>query len=188
MPLPEAERKVLLTVAGSSISYSLNHTPGKHYEDTINLQEYSDLLIPKRATFVTLEIDNNLRGCIGTLEAIRPLVMDVAHNAREAAFHDPRFAPLSQNEFEQLNIHLSILGQPEPMQFENEGDLLNQLRPGIDGLILNEGMRRATFLPTVWETLADPISFLQHLKQKAGLPPNYWSSSIKILRYTTESF
>lgn len=188
MSLPEKERKILLAVAESSISYSLHHTPSGHYEDTIDPRDYSDILNQKRATFVTLEISNNLRGCIGTLEAIRPLVIDVAHNAREAAFHDPRFPPLTEKELEQLDIHLSILGQAEPMQFKNEADLLSQLRPGVDGLILSEGMRRATFLPTVWDTLNDPEIFFQHLKQKAGLPTNYWSDTLKIFRYDTESF
>jgi len=154
----------------------------------LRLQDYSPALQQERATFVTLNINSELRGCIGTLEAHEPLVIDVANNARSAAFHDPRFEPLTQAEFERLQIHISILGIPEPMEFNSEQNLIEQLQPGIDGLILSAAGRRGTFLPSVWESLKTSEEFFKHLKLKAGLPPTFWSDDIKVERYTTESF
>jgi uncharacterized protein len=152
----------------------------------INLADFPDELIERRASFVTLLKNHQLRGCIGVLEAIRPLAEDIAENAFSAAFRDPRFPPLSVDEFNDLEIHLSLLTPAEPISFANEQDLLSKLKPGIDGLILQEGLRRGTFLPSVWETLTMPEQFLRHLKQKAGLNPDYWSDSIKVLRYRAE--
>ena len=142
----------------------------------------------ERATFVTLNKFGELRGCIGHLEAIQPLIADVAENAFNAAFRDPRFQPVTASEFGDLEVHISVLSPPEPMVFTSEADLLRQIRPGIDGLILEDGAYRGTFLPSVWEQLPDPAQFLAHLKMKAGLPPNYWSDTLKVSRYTTESF
>jgi AmmeMemoRadiSam system protein A len=122
------------------------------------------------------------------LEARQPLVNDVAYNAFAAAFSDPRFQPVSNDEREHLEFHISVLTPATPMTFDSEEDLLKQIRPGIDGLVLEDGQYRGTFLPAVWESLPDAESFLQHLKQKAGLPQDYWSETIKISRYTTESF
>jgi AmmeMemoRadiSam system protein A len=111
----------------------------------------------------------------------------VASNAYSAAFEDPRFAPLERGEFERLDIHLSLLSAPEPIQFGSEKDLLAQIRPSLDGLVLEEGARRGTFLPSVWEQLPDPVEFLRHLKRKAGLPADYWSATLRVSRYTSES-
>jgi AmmeMemoRadiSam system protein A len=147
-----------------------------------------DELMEERATFVTLELGGHLRGCIGMLEACRPLAEDVAQNAQAAAFQDPRFPPLSRDEFDQLEIHISVLSPPEDVTFSSEADLLAQIRPGIDGLILQEDHHRGTFLPSVWEELPEKEEFLVHLKQKAGLPGTYWSESLQIFRYTTEYF
>ena len=188
MSLAEADRQTLHNIAKASISYSLEQGSNAQFEKTLSLDEYSPDLRQQRATFVTLNIDDQLRGCIGTLEAHQALVMDVAHNARAAAFQDPRFGPLSKLEFERLQIHISILGIPEPMSFNSEQDLILQIRPGIDGLILTAAGRRGTFLPSVWESLTTPEEFISHLKLKAGLPTSYWSDDIKIERYTTESF
>ena len=141
-----------------------------------------------RATFVTLEIDGELRGCIGTLEAHQALVNDVAYNAHAAAFSDPRFFPLSEKEYPRLDIHISILTPAEPMRFSSENDLIAQLRPGVDGLILQDGNHRGTFLPSVWEQLPEAKQFFTHLKRKAGLPMDYWTDSLQVYRYTTESF
>lgn len=140
----------------------------------------------RRATFVTLQINRKLRGCIGVLQPVRPLAEDIAENAFSAAFSDPRFPPLTSEEFNTLAIHLSILTPAEPVSFTSEQDLIAQLQPGIDGLILQEGHRRGTFLPSVWETLPKPEDFLKHLKLKAGLPAGYWSDTIRISRYETE--
>jgi AmmeMemoRadiSam system protein A len=140
-----------------------------------------------RATFVTLRMDGQLRGCTGTLEALRPLVADTAHNAFTAAFRDPRFPPLRDEELASLELHISILSQPEPMHVASEPDLLAQLRPGVDGLILQEGSCRATFLPAVWDHVADPSEFVCELKAKAGLPRDHWSPELRCTRYTVES-
>ncbi|NOX92825.1 MAG: AmmeMemoRadiSam system protein A, partial [Gammaproteobacteria bacterium] len=129
-----------------------------------------------------------LRGCIGSLEAHRPLVEDIAHNARAAAFSDPRFSPVTAQELPALEFHLSVLSPAVPLRFESETDLLEQIRPGIDGLVLEDGPHRGTFLPAVWESLPDAAQFLQHLKLKAGLPKDHWSDTLKISRYTTQTF
>ncbi|MFA7256913.1 MAG: AmmeMemoRadiSam system protein A [Kiritimatiellales bacterium] len=145
-------------------------------------------LLEKRATFVTLTIGGQLRGCIGMLEACRPLAEDVVANACAAAFEDPRFPPLTKKEFEKLEIHISVLSPPEEMSFISEEDVLNQIRPGLDGLILQDGFHRGTFLPSVWEELPQKELFWAHLKRKAGLPANYWSDTVRVFRYTTEYF
>ena len=180
----EEQRKKLHDIAFDSIKRGLSD--GKAL--AIDLTKLDEALQHKRATFVTLQKNGELRGCIGMLEPIRPLAEDVAHNAFAAAFSDPRFPPLKEDELEQLNIHISILGTPEKMAFDSEEDLVTQIRPKIDGLIMEEGNRRGTFLPSVWESLHDPQKFLTHLKLKSGLPGNYWSDSIQIHRYTVEEF
>jgi AmmeMemoRadiSam system protein A len=141
-----------------------------------------------RAAFVTLHLDGALRGCIGTLEAHRPLAEDVADNAFAAAFRDPRFPPVGADEAPRLALEISVLSPAEPLEFGTEEELLATLRPGVDGLILADRERRGTFLPSVWTQLPDPRTFLAHLKQKAGLPADHWSTTLTVARYTTESF
>jgi AmmeMemoRadiSam system protein A len=169
----------LLSIARDAISHGLN---GK----TLILNELPEELTQERATFVTLTLGGQLRGCIGMLEACRPLAEDVAANACASAFEDPRFEPLTKREFEPLEIHISVLSPPEELVFSSEEDVLEQIRPGMDGLILQEGFRRGTFLPSVWEELPEKSLFWAHLKRKAGLPAAYWSGSIRVFRYTTE--
>ncbi|MFO1315737.1 MAG: AmmeMemoRadiSam system protein A [Burkholderiales bacterium] len=140
------------------------------------------------ATFVTLHLEGSLRGCIGTLEAHRPLGVDVRANAVAAAFHDPRFAPLSAHEFTATAIEVSVLGPSEPMGARDERDALARLRPGVDGVILARGGRRATFLPQVWEQLPDPREFLAALKRKAGLPGDFWDAHVTLARYTVVKY
>ena len=140
------------------------------------------------ASFVTLKKEHQLRGCIGTLEAHRPLGKDVIHNAQAAAFSDPRFTPVSADELQQLQLQISILTQPQPLPAMPEEQLLNFLTPGRDGLVLHEGSHRATFLPAVWESLPKPQHFLQELKRKAGLPSEYWSETMKFETYRTICF
>jgi len=135
------------------------------------------------ATFVTLTQDGELRGCIGSLEAHRPLDRDVVANAVAAAFSDPRFPPLTLAELPRTRIEVSLLTAPQAMRFDDEADALGQLRPHVDGVILVAGHRRATFLPQVWEQLPDPRQFMAHLKQKAGLPADWWSSEVQLQRY-----
>ncbi len=154
----------------------------------IDLAQYPAELQKKKATFVTLHRNKELRGCIGILKPVRPLAEDVAYNAWAAAFSDSRFMPLNAGELDDLDIHISILGTPEEMNFTSEDDLVKQIRPGIDGLIMEEGFNKGTFLPSVWESLTDSREFLRHLKLKAGLPANYWSDNIKVMRYTVEEF
>ena len=139
------------------------------------------------ASFVTLQRQGELRGCIGTLTAYQPLVDDVIQNAFSAAFRDRRFAPLTRAELSDLELHISLLSPCEPLHFRSEADLLRQLRPGIDGLVLQDGHHRGTFLPQVWEALPDPVAFLTHLKHKAGLPADYWSPSLTVERYTVDA-
>ncbi len=183
MSLSKAHRQLLLEIAKASIQHGLQC--GRPLK--INLDEYPPELRERRASFVTLHSNHELRGCIGVLEAVRPLAEDIAENAFSAAFRDSRFPPLTDSEFKDLVIHLSILTPAEPIPFTSEQDLISQLQPGIDGLILQEGSRRGTFLPSVWESLTKPEQFLRHLKQKAGLPPDYWSETITAYRYKTES-
>lgn len=140
------------------------------------------------ACFVTLECDHALRGCIGSLVAERSLADDVARNAYASAFEDPRFAPLAHGEFGRLEISLSVLSAPEPLTVQSEKDLVDQLQPGVDGVVLTEGGCRGTFLPSVWASLPEPREFVQHLKRKAGFEPDYWSATIRFERYVTESW
>ena len=140
------------------------------------------------ATFVTLTQDGDLRGCIGSLEAHRPLAQDVAENAVAAAFRDPRFAPLSEDELDRTRVEVSLLEAPEAIDFKDEADALAQLRPGLDGLILTHGNRCATFLPQVWESLPEPQRFMSQLKLKAGLPAYFWDDDIGLARYGVQKW
>jgi len=140
------------------------------------------------AVFVTLHRQGALRGCIGSLEARRPLREDVEKNARSAAFLDPRFTPLSLRELDDVEVEVSLLSPPEPIRFTDEADLLRQLRPGVDGLILEQGPHRGTFLPQVWEQLPDPAEFLAHLKRKAGLPADFPTADLRVSRYTVRKW
>lgn len=178
-----AHRRALLDVAAAAIDHGLSQ---RHAMPVIP-QDYPELLQQPGASFVTLRIGHRLRGCMGSLQATEPLVVNVARNAFSAAFRDPRFAPLARDEFADLSIHLSLLGQPEPLTFASEAELLSLIRPGIDGLTLSEGTARATLLPAVWKTVSDPREFLVHLKRKAGLQPDYWSPTLSVERYTAES-
>ncbi len=135
------------------------------------------------ASFVTLTQDGELRGCIGSLESWRPLRQDVQENALAAAFSDPRFEPLKAEELAITRVEVSLLTPAEPVMFSDQADALAQLRPEIDGIVLTAGHRRATFLPQVWEQLPDPADFMARLKQKAGLPADYWGPDLRIERY-----
>src|SRR5688572_26864060 len=132
------------------------------------------------ATFVTLKQSERLRGCIGSLQARRPLIDDVRGNALAAAFRDPRFPPLAREELERTRVEVSLLSPMEPINFESEQDALVQLRPGIDGVVFEYGYHSSTYLPQVWEDLPEPAEFLATLKQKAGLPPDFWDRDVKL--------
>jgi AmmeMemoRadiSam system protein A len=140
------------------------------------------------ATFVTLTQAGALRGCIGSLEAYRPLRDDVAANATNAAFRDPRFPPLTAGELAGTRIEVSVLSAPEPYPFTDRADVLSRLRPGVDGLTLEYGGHRGTFLPQVWDSLPEPDAFLAHLVRKAGLPAGWWDDAARLSRYTVTAF
>lgn len=178
-----AEQEQLLALARKSVAHGLKH--GAPLD--VDLSGFPETLNEHRATFVTLEKAGKLRGCIGALEATRPLAEDVARNAFAAAFRDPRFAPIGEAEWPELELHISILSPPVPVKARTEEELLSQLRPGIDGLILEDGLSRATFLPSVWENVSGAQDFVRHLKRKAGLPMEYWSDTLRIFRYTAQS-
>jgi AmmeMemoRadiSam system protein A len=182
-PLPPALADQLVGVAWRAIRAGLDGGPRL----TVRAADYPDALRAHRATFVTLRRHGELRGCIGAIVAHRPLVEDVAHNACAAAFSDPRFPPLERHELDGLDLHLSILSPMEPLTYRSEADLVRQIRPGVDGLLLEDGRHVGTLLPSVWESLPDPEAFWRALKRKAGLPADYWSPTLRVCRYTAAS-
>ncbi|HEV2844333.1 MAG TPA: AmmeMemoRadiSam system protein A [Thermoanaerobaculia bacterium] len=136
------------------------------------------------ATFITLRSLGSLRGCVGSVQAYRPLFDDVWRNARSAAFHDTRFPPLEPREYSELSVEVSLLSPPEPLACSCEEEALFLLRPGVDGVILEHQECRGTFLPQVWEQLPDPQDFLDQLRRKAGLRPGFWTPDVRLSRYT----
>lgn len=150
--------------------------------------EIEPWLLETGACFVTLRRGSELRGCIGTILPHRPLIEDLRGNTLAAATRDPRFPPLASEELDQTVIQVSLLSPLEAMRFDDEADLLRQLRPGIDGLVLEYVHHRGTFLPAVWKELPTPPQFLDQLKRKAGLATDFWSPEIQIRRYSTHSW
>lgn len=147
------------------------------------LRQAASLFREPGASFVTLRKYGELRGCIGNIRATRPLYEDVQHNAVAAAMRDLRFLPLETAEAAEISIEVSVLSPLQPLQFSDETDVLAQLLPYEDGIVLEYGYLRSTFLPKVWESLPSPQDFLVGLKQKAGLPANFWSKDIRLWRY-----
>jgi len=178
------DRSALSEIAKQSIQHGLLHHQSLPITDSI----LSPALSKPGASFITLFYHQQLHGCIGSLSACRPLAEDVAENAFAAAFRDPRFLPLRTVEADDIEIHLSVLGNPVDLVFRDEAELLQLLEPGIDGLILLEGSLRSTFLPSVWEQLPKKPDFLRQLKRKAGLAADYWSATIRFQRYRTQSW
>ena len=140
------------------------------------------------ATFVTLTLNGRMHGCIGSLEPNRPLIDDVRFNAVAAAFQDPRFAPLTKDEFADAVIDIALLSKPEPVHFSSEDDALKQLNPGVDGVIFEYGSHRATFLPHAWADLRHAKDLLAQLKSQAGLPEDFWSPDLKLSRFTIQKW
>lgn len=178
------DKETLRSVARESIATGLR----EGHPLKVDPEAYCPRLRDRGSTFVTLELDDRLRGCIGSLEDRRPLVEDVAENAYAAAFRDPRFLPVSPREFDFLEMHISLLSPLSPLEVESENELLVLLRPGVDGLLLDDSPFRSTFLPQVWKSLAEPREFVTQLKLKAGLSADHWSSSIRFFQYTVEEF
>lgn len=167
---------------------SIEHGVRYGVELTIDPLEWPAKLREIQASFVTLQTHGELRGCIGSLVATRPLVRDVSQHAHAAALKDPRFDAMTLSELSVLEIHISVLSNPTPIDFSSESELLELVHPGEDGLVLQAGSNRATFLPDVWQKLPEPGQFLAQLKLKAGLAKDYWSDDLIIERYTTESW
>lgn len=173
----------LLKLARESIQEVLQ---AEHTIDREALLEKYPVLREKTATFVTLTIDGELRGCIGSLVAQRPLIDDIIHNAKAAAFQDPRFAPISTSEYLHAAVEISILTPPEAVQYDDIDDLRSKIRPAIDGVILSLNGYQATFLPQVWEQLPSFDDFFAHLGAKAGLGSNALQQHPDIFVYQVE--
>ncbi len=180
----DSHKKQLLNLARLSIEHGLEH--GRAPE--INLDAYPQDMQKNAASFVTLQIHKELRGCIGTLEAYQPMVKDVNEHAFAAAFSDSRFPALTLDEFKKLHIEISILSAMTPIDFIDESDLFTKLKPFEDGLTIEDGMHKATFLPQVWDSLNQPQAFLTHLKQKGGFADGPLASSVKAYKYQVLSF
>jgi len=171
------------TDAGSTLLSIARGAIDSGFEKKDLVEKNESWLAQAGASFVTLMRAGSLRGCIGSLDAVRPLGADVAENARGAAFRDPRFAPLTAGEWPQCRVEVSLLSAPKPLRFADEDDLLAQLVPGEDGVILEGGGRRGTFLPQVWEALPEPGRFMRELARKAGLAPDERLARCRVSRY-----
>jgi AmmeMemoRadiSam system protein A len=175
-----ADGEILVSIARASIAASFGIRAA--------IPEVAPFLHRPGATFVTLKMEKRLRGCIGSLQAHRTLVEDVKANARAAAFHDPRFAPIALEDLSAMKIEVSVLSALAPVAFRTQDHALAQLRPGEDGVVLEFGRHRGTFLPQVWENLPSPAVFLGELKRKAGLSPDFWDDGIQLSRYTVSKW
>lgn len=181
----EDEKKFLLSLARKTIE--------KRKKSGIlapeEIEKFSSELKEKRGCFVTLNKNNNLRGCIGYILPIMPLYQAVIDNAYSAAYSDPRFSPVSENEIKDIHIEISVLTVPEKLDYKDGNDLLNKLIPDQDGLIIKKGFYSSTFLPQVWEQLPDKKDFLAHLCMKAGLSPDEWQNGkLEVETYKAEAF
>jgi len=182
--LSASEQRQLLVIARHSIHAGLR---GERHGER-DCSRWSPALQAERGVFVTLTRRRALRGCIGTLQPTGPLAGAVADSAYSAAFRDPRFPELRAEELAGTRIEISVLGPMEPLSAASREALIAQLQPGSDGLLLQEGRKRSTFLPKVWQQLPDPREFLGHLLAKAGLPQDYWSPSVSVHRYRALDF
>jgi AmmeMemoRadiSam system protein A len=183
--LSSEERSLLLVQARHALTTAVTGKP----LEPIHLEEFPPKLREKGVTFVTLRIGENLRGCVGALEPYQPLVEDVREHAVAAAQNDYRFTPVSPEELESISIEISRLTTPEALEYDGPDDLVKKLRPGIDGVVLRDGLRQATFLPQVWNKVPSPRIFLDHLCQKMGAPADLWRQKrIEVLVYQVEEF
>jgi AmmeMemoRadiSam system protein A len=170
----------LLKLARSGIASELGHDA--------SFPAHAGWLAEPGASFVTLTRQGELRGCIGTLEAHRPLGLDVRENAVAAAFRDPRFMPLTRMEFDEIRVEVSVLSPSEVLVVVSEEHALATLRPNVDGVVFEYRHYRSTFLPQVWEQLPEPAEFMAHLKRKAGLPMDFWAEEVRLSRYTVSKW
>lgn len=183
--LTEQEKKYLLQIARQALQQAVDQSrPAARV-----LQSSSARLQKPGASFVTLTLNGSLRGCIGALEAYQPLIDDVREHAMAAATQDYRFPPVTPQELAGIRIEVSRLTQPVPLEYSDAEDLLKKIRPQIDGVVIRDGIRRATFLPQVWEKIPDPAEFLEHLCLKMGVAPDLWRHKhLEILVYQVEEF
>ncbi len=195
LPLDYQEQSLLLALARDCIRCFLF----TRKELSVDPQNFPPALQQEAASFVRLYLNNprhlnntrqqrELCGCIGTDKAWRPLVSDVIHNAHASAFEDPRFPALKKEDEGNIQIEISVLTTPVPIAFANEPDLLSQLKPDEDGVIIQEGVHRANFPPITWQHLSDRAEFMRQLKIKAGLAAQHWSDRIQVWRYRTITF
>lgn len=184
MPFDDQQRELLLRIARRSIEHGLSAGELAALEG----QDFPATLREPRSSFVTLMVEESLRGCCGTLEAPHPLIVDVWNNAYRSAFGDPRFNAIDEAELEVMTIEISVLDRLEPIAVSSEAELLAKLEPGRDGLLLRYRLHEATFLPVVWQTLPHKRAFVRQLKVKAGLAEDFWCSEVACFRYHTESF
>jgi AmmeMemoRadiSam system protein A len=176
-----AERgRLLLAIARESVTEALGLCTAGNYDEP--------WLRESGACFVTLTRRGDLRGCVGSVRAFRELFEDVWSNARASAFYDSRFPPVGRQELAEISVEVSLLSAPEPLRFGSEEEALRLLCPGYDGVILEAGSCRATFLPQVWDQLPEPRDFMMHLKRKAGLHPTFWSPEVQLYRYSVHKW
>lgn len=182
--LTDRQRDEVIELAVDSIERGVHH--GQPL--SVGEERLDGYLGELRATFVTVYVDDQLDGCIGSLQARRELGRDVAHNAFMAAFRDPRFDPLTAAKLDLLDVEISVLGPLRRVEVDNEAHLVELIEPGVHGLVLECGARRGTLLPSVWEKCPDPARFVGHVKQKAGLPVDFWSAQMRASVYEVEVF
>jgi AmmeMemoRadiSam system protein A len=183
--LSEDEGKYLLDLARKTIGNRLSNSEPPRIDPETVPQKFQERL----GTFVTVTIDGNLRGCIGHIIPRETLIEGIRENAINAAFRDPRFSPLTQEEFDEIQLEISVLTLPQELTYTDAKDLLNKLRPGVDGVIIKKGYHEATFLPQVWDQLPDKKEFLTHLCLKAGLSPHSWKTEkLVVSTYQVQAF
>lgn len=178
------DRATLLELARLSVASGIDF--GRSLE--IEVCRYSERLQQPRASFVTLYRDSELAGCIGTLEASRPTVLDVVENAYAAGFSDRRFSRFEKPDLDRMNVEIALLSELFPVSVNSQEELIQELDPGRHGLLVEMGAHRATFLPKVWRSISSRRRFVEQLKLKAGMHADFWSKDIKCYLYTAESF
>ena len=184
-PLTQEEKQKLLTLARQALEQAVRGQPLPALDES----SLTPTLRADGASFVTLTLQGNLRGCIGALEPYQSLANDVCEHAIAAALDDYRFPAVQEHELANIDIEVSRLTPPIPLEYTSADDLLAKLRPGVDGVILRDGIRRATFLPQVWEKVADKEEFLSHLCMKMGAPSDLWKRKrLEVLVYQVEEF
>ena len=183
--LTDEEKQILLQLARESMEYAVK---GRKLPP-LETSSLSARLRENGASFVTLTINDELRGCIGALEAYQPLAEDVRQHAIAAALEDPRFRPVAESELNRIKLEVSRLTAPRLLEYSSGEELLVKLNPHVDGVILKDGRRRATFLPQVWEKIPNPVEFLNHLCEKMGARPNLWrDTKLQVFVYQVEEF